>query len=122
MTITAQDLDRRITIQRATVTQNELNEDVKTWADLATIWARRRDVSDGEKEAAGQVGASLMTRFMIRSSSQTRDIKPTDQIIHDDREWNIRGIKEANEGRHRFIEITAVTDLDNGNDSQDPGP
>ena len=114
MVVTAQELDRRITIQRLTVIgQNEFNEDIEDWVDLATIFARRKDVSDGEKEAAGQVGAVLMSRFVVRSSTVTRDVKPTDQIFYDGAFWNIQGIKEANEGRNRFIEITAIMDLDN---------
>src|SRR5687767_11981290 len=112
MAITAQELDRRITIQRATVVYNEFNEPVETWADLATLWARRRDVSDGEKFAAGQVGATLMSRFVVRSTTTTRGIKATDRISYDGGLWNIHGLKEADEGRNRFIEITAIRDLD----------
>lgn len=34
----AGNLDRRITIQRATKINNEFNEPIETWADLATVW------------------------------------------------------------------------------------
>lgn len=108
----AGNLDRRITIQRATTINNEFNEPIETWADLATVWARRRDVSDGEKERSGQVGATLMSRFTVRSSATTRDVKPTDRLNYDGGIWNIQGLKEADEGRNRFIEITAIRDVD----------
>jgi SPP1 family predicted phage head-tail adaptor len=114
MAITAQELDRRVTIQRATTVYDEFNEPVETWSDVATVWARRRDVSDGEKQAAGQVGAVLMSRFTVRSSTTTRALLPTDVLSHDGGAWNIQGIKEADEGRNRFIEITAIRDADNG--------
>lgn len=110
--IGAGNLDRKITIQRATTVPNEFNEPVETWADFVTVWAMRRDVSDGEKFAAGQVGSSLRSRFTIRSSSETRTITPADRLAHDSAIWSIHGVKEANEGRRRFIEITAVKDAD----------
>ncbi len=108
----AGDLDRRITFQRAAETSNELNEPIETWTDLVTVWARRRDASDGEKVGAGQVGSTLMSRFVVRSSEITRDVIPTDRIQHDGRLWNIQGIKEVDAGRRRFLEITAIMDAD----------
>jgi len=107
----AQNLDRRIVIERATVTQNALNEDVQSWATYATVWAKRTDVSDGEKIAAGQIGAFVMTRFVIRSTTRTRAIKPSDRISYEGL-WSIHGIKEAADGRNRFLEITAAKDAD----------
>ncbi len=108
----AGDLDRKITIQRATTVPNDLNEDVETWVDFVTARAKRRDVSDGEKFAAGQVGSSLRARFTIRSSIEARTVTPLDRLSHDGETWSIHGVKEADEGRHRFIEITAVKDAD----------
>ena len=43
--MSAGELDRKITIQRATVTLNEFNELIETWTDHATVWAKRRDAS-----------------------------------------------------------------------------
>src|SRR5690554_5007876 len=66
----AGDLDRRITIRRATVTTNPgtgLPEE--TWGDLATVWAHRHDVSDSEKYAAGSIHSALLSRFTVRSSA-----------------------------------------------------
>lgn len=113
MAITAQDLDRRITIQRAvSAGANALNEQAAIWENYAIIWARRRDVSDGERDAAGQRGGFLMSRFVVRSTSSTRDLRMIDRIVAEGLPWNIHGIKEADEGRNRFIEITAVRKVD----------
>ena len=115
MTATAGDLDRKVTIQRSTATTNAFNEPVLTWADFVTVRARRRDVSDRQRTemiAAGQVGAFLATRFTIRSSVQTRTVKPVDRLMHEGSAWSIHGIKEADEGRFRFLEIMAVKDAD----------
>lgn len=104
-------LDRRITIERATVTYNELNEEVPTWGSYATIWAGRSDLSDGERNAAGQVGSYLMSRFVIRSSPTAKAIKPSDRVSYEGI-WNIHGIKETQEGRNRFLELTCAKDND----------
>lgn len=108
----ASDLDRKVTFQRFTSVPNEFNEPVEMWADYFTCRAMRRDVSDSEKFAAGQVGSSLRSRFVVRSSSETRTVTPVDRLVHEGSTWSIHGVKEANEGRHRFIEITAVKDSD----------
>ncbi|UUP19509.1 phage head closure protein [Nitratireductor thuwali] len=106
-------LDRKITIRRFTSVPNEFNEPVETWSDfLPNIWARREDVSDGEKFAAGQVGSSLRSRFVIRSSTASRTVTPVDRLVHEGSTYNIHGVKETKEGRRRFIEITAVKDND----------
>jgi len=105
-------LDRKITLQRFTSVPNEFNEPVETWADFFTCRAMRRDVSDAEKFAAGQIGSSLITRFVIRSSTETRTVTTKDRLVHEGATFNILGVKEANEGRFRFIEITAAKDSD----------
>ncbi len=111
----AGDLDRRITIQRSTSAEGRLNEPVETWADLITVWARRRDASDSQKiefMAAGQTGSFIVSRFTIRSSEISRSVTPLDRVFHDGKVWDIKGVKEADEGRHRFLEITASRDAD----------
>lgn len=105
----AGDLDRRIAIERFSATKDEdFNEDVQSWSTLITVWAGRKDVSDGERFAAGQVGASLMSRFIIRSSTVAKTVTPKDRLNYDGDIWNIHGVKETADGRNRFIEITAV--------------
>ena len=108
-------LDRRIIIQRHQQTgTNAFNEPIYSWGTLATVWAARRDVSDAETFAAGQVGSSLRTRFVIRANSTTKTVTPTDRISYDGSIWNIKGVKEGDQSdmRGRYIEISAVRDND----------
>lgn len=109
MTRSAGELDRRIVIERATSTTNAYNEPVKTWSTHLQLPAKRSDASDGERFASGQLGSYLMTRFVVRSSVATRGILPTDRISHEGKIWNIQGIKETDDGRRTFLEITAVS-------------
>lgn len=112
----ASDLDRKVTFQRLEGVPNEFNEIVdQTWVDVFPCRAMRRDVSDRQRlemMAAGQVSAFIVTRFTVRSSTETRAVKPADRLVHEGEAWNIHGIKEADEGRFRFLEITAVRDAD----------
>lgn len=45
----AGDLDKRGTIQYPAKSKNSFNEDIETWADLATIWCGIEPVSGAEK-------------------------------------------------------------------------
>jgi SPP1 family predicted phage head-tail adaptor len=109
----AGDLDRRITIERSYGVAKEFNEVVDPdWQPLMTVWAGREDISDGEKFAAGGIGGYLAARFTVRHSTQTAAIQYSDRLLHDGREWNIVGLKEARNGRRQFIEITATVSVD----------
>lgn len=98
-------LDRRITIQRATYTQNGLGEQIPTWNTLATVWAEVMPVSDGERIRAMEVSAEITTRFRIRYSSTVASVNPKDRVAYDGRVYDIVGVKEL--GRRGGLEITA---------------
>ena len=105
--------DRRIRIERYLVTQNALNEDVHTWAELATVWASRMDVSDGEKLRASEIGAEISTRFSILWSTDVADVNPKDRVeypVGSGTYFDIFSVKEI--GRREGIEITATARAD----------
>ncbi|MEW9808595.1 phage head completion protein [Mesorhizobium marinum] len=106
--------NRLITLSRDGVQTgtNDFNEPVYGPAVTFDRLASRHDVSDGEKVAAGQVGAFLMTRFAVLSDPETRAVTPAYRLSHDGAAYNILGVKETSEGRQRFIEITTVRDAD----------
>lgn len=104
-------LNRRIRFRRAT-TADDGYAQAEAWADHgAPIWAGRRDVSDGEKAAAGAIYAELAARFVVRSSAFTRGVTPKDRILHEGRDWAILGIKEIEGGRALEITATVRTDV-----------
>lgn len=92
--------------------RNEYNEPIYGPAVSFERLARREDTSDGERLAAGQVGSFLMTRFVVLSDPDTRAVTPVYSLVHEDTKFNIQGVKETKDGRHRLIEITAVRDAD----------
>lgn len=99
-------LDRRISILRATVAADGFNEQVETWGEIATVWAHAAPVMDAEKQRAGETLASKSYRFTIRYSSDVSDVDPRDRVTFDGRTYDLQGIKEV--GRREFLELTAV--------------
>jgi SPP1 family predicted phage head-tail adaptor len=102
----AGELDRRITIQRATVTRNEFNEPIESWGDLTTVWAKRRDASAAESYRAQEVGAEITTRFTIRWSMTAATVNPSDRVSFEGRLYNITAVRDV--GRNQWREIDAV--------------
>lgn len=98
-------LDRRITLRRATVTTNELGEDVQTWADLATVWAQRADAGISEQVAGAETISTVSSVFRIRWSSRVAALTPRDRVLAAGREYDIVSVVEV--GRREGIEFTA---------------
>lgn len=103
-------LDRRITFQRAALVDDGL-QSVQVWSDHgASIWASRKDVSDGERANAGWLEATSVARFVVRSSSFTRELTAKDRLRCEGRLYDIQGIKEI--GRRDRLEFTAIARAD----------
>lgn len=99
-------LDRRVALQRATTTKNALNEAEETWATFATVWASRQETSDGERQRAAEVGATIDARFQIRWSDQVKSVGPKDRLVCEGRVYDIAGVKEI--ARREGLEISAI--------------
>lgn len=108
--MTAGELDRRITIQTAQKTANALNEPIETWVMLATVRAKKTDVSDGERIRAAGVSAEITTRFLIRWSQAVSVVTANDRVLFAGRAYDIFAVKEV--GRREAIEITAAARAD----------
>ena len=108
----AGDLDRRITIQRATVTLNEFNEEIETWGDLTTVWAKKTDAGGAESLRAQEVGAQIDARFLIRYSSDVSDVNPYDRIVYKGRSYNITHVIEVMDTTNQWIELSTAARAD----------
>lgn len=109
--------DRLVTFERFTATTNDLNEEVRTWAEVGgtgngTEWAAREDVSDTELIAAGELGASLGARFVVLRNSVTETITPKDRLkTDDDAIWNIKAVREKKGAGKALLEIRAAREV-----------
>ena len=105
--VAAGDLDRRVQVRRKTLIDDGLQRS-EVWADHGSpIWARREDVSDGERSRAGVTDARLLTRFTVRHDAFAATLTPFDRVTEGGRVFEIVGIKEV--GRRAFLEITAAS-------------
>lgn len=103
-------LDRRVTIMRASISTNALNEKVEDFLDIATVWASKEDISDSERIRAQEVAAEITTRFQIRHSAAVADVNPKDRLRCEGRVFDIYGVKEL--PYHVGFEITATARAD----------
>lgn len=74
-------LDRRIALQRGSVSNSDTGEQEHTWATLATRWARKLPVSGVERFGTEQLEAREQVEFRIRWSTDLADLQPTDRVI-----------------------------------------
>jgi len=103
-------LDRRVQFTRATLADDGLASS-EVWADYGeAVWASKQDLRDSEKWRAGEVAASVTTRFQVRWNSITETVTPKDRLTCDGREYDIVGVKEI--GRREGIELTCAARAD----------
>lgn len=105
-------LDRRIQFRRGTVSDDEYHADLR-WnvSDPAAdnlgspVWGSRADGSEAEGPAAGMIEATMVSRFVVRSSPFTRSITPKDRLVEGGLVFDIVGIRQI--GLRNALEITA---------------
>lgn len=107
----AGDRNKRLAILRSRVVEGDLADTVE-WVTIATAWASRRDVSDSERVAAAEVGATITARFQVLRSTALATVNPKDRCSCDGLEYDIVAVKEL--GYRKGLEITASarTDLE----------
>lgn len=96
-------LNRRIRIERATVTVNGRGNEVRAWGPLATIWAQRLPQRAIEGWKASGTAAELETAWRVRWSTQVADVSPADRIVFGAQVMAILGVTEI--GRREGLEI-----------------
>ena len=64
--ISAAELNQRITLQSKSVTRNTIGEEVVTWADSFTVWAKVMPLRGNAFYAANQQQHVIDARFLIR--------------------------------------------------------
>lgn len=104
-------MDRRLRIERAGAAAFDGFQNVPgAFAELATVWAEKLEISDGERARQSGVEASATTRFRIRWSTTVAGLNPKDRVVCEARTYDIVGVKEL--GRREGLEITAVRRAD----------
>jgi len=100
--VNAATLDRRLTIEQYTETQDGYGEPVKTWTVLETVWAQVTPVRGTERYVAQQVSGEAEMRFRIR---WREDVTDKMRLYCEDVYYNITAVLEI--GRREGLEIMA---------------
>jgi SPP1 family predicted phage head-tail adaptor len=75
-------LDRRVDLQRKTITVSPSGAAVETWATLSTRWASVNSVNGDERFSAPQLVAKAQVEFLLRWSSDIADLSAQDRIVY----------------------------------------
>lgn len=98
-------LDRRVTIQQLTTTQDSWNHPVESWATLATVWATKQPRRAVEPTEAQQVVALGLVDWFIRYRSDvTAQLRLLDA---DGTAYEIVGVQEI--GRREGLKLITET-------------
>ena len=101
MSYTAQELNRKITFRKVTVTQDpNTGEMVETWADFVSVFAKIEPLVGREYLAAAAIQAEDTTKFTMRYRG---DIDQTMKIRWDGKDWNIQSIQNIRAGNRETL-------------------
>ncbi|EJL23974.1 head-tail adaptor protein [Novosphingobium sp. AP12] len=106
------ELNRRISIWRAETVDDGTATVEGEPAEIGKRWAKKQDVSDGERLRASQQGQELATRFTVLSDSLTRTITGKDILMCEGVSFQVVGTKDIGARRHDGIEITCSSQPD----------
>jgi len=101
-------LRHRITIQQPTTSTNAQGGKIKTWVDVATVWAGIEPISASESDQNHQLEPEVSVRIVMRyRSGITSDMR----IKFGSRYYKIIGIINPDE-RNKELQITAIETKD----------
>ena len=98
-------LNRRVTLQYPTRTRDSMGGYVDTWADAATVWARKFSVSSTETKSGLQVAMIRVQKFVIR---YRHVLRPSWRIKYGDIYFNITSIDPDEKNEFMFITVEEV--------------
>ncbi len=97
-------MDRKVTIQKRSTTQNSKGEGIESWSDLTTVWAMKIERGGRDSFKAGVEESQRNTDFIMRYRS---DVTADNLIIFEGQVYDIvRPPREI--GRRAGLEISCL--------------
>ncbi|HCL4559275.1 head-tail adaptor protein [Clostridium botulinum] len=100
-------MDKRITIQKFSTTQNENGFDIEKWIDYKTVWAGMNNLWGKEFYAAKATNSENTIEFIVRYSKDLEKINS--------KEYRIKTIKDKNatkeKDKYRYFDITFIDNI-----------
>ena len=110
-------LDRKVTIQRKTVTRSPSGQPIETWSPLiARRWAALLPLRGDERFTAPQYAAREQVQFELRYASDVAGVTPLDRVVYPapaiaERDiYDVLAVHEV--GRKRALRIVAARRVD----------
>lgn len=95
--------NRRVQVQQATETQDDLGAPVEAWATVRNWWVERKDVRGQERFRSDQ---EIAVRTAVFTGRWFSGLTAKMRLVHDGLTWDIEGIAEL--GRRHELEVTAT--------------
>lgn len=105
------ELNRLVSIERASRIDDGTASVDGPPVTIGQRWARKTDISDGERVAAGELGTFLASRFVMRADTLTRSIGGKNVIRYQGTPYYVVGVKELGR-RGKAVEITTASRSD----------
>ena len=96
------DLNRRLTLQAPVETDDGAGGVTRTYETVTTLWAQVAPLSARSNVAAGNLGAALGARIIIRARG---DVTTRHQFVDGAHVYRVIAARESAD--HRFLEIDA---------------
>lgn len=97
-------LDRRITFQTESISDDGQGGGASSWADTLTVWAGVEPARSAEQFAAQQLGQRVTHKITVRYSTDTAAVTHAMRVKYGTRTFRITGIRNPSEGRE-MLEI-----------------
>lgn len=109
----AGEFPHRITVERATVSQNEFGEPVKVWQSIGMTAAGISPLRGSERYRAMQTQSEEEVKIRFRYDSRFADLQPKDRITftRTGKRYDLQAVMNIDE-RDRVIEIAAKQWID----------
>ena len=104
MTVIAGRLNKRVTLQSATLARDGHGQAIETWSNVATVWAAIEPIRGREYFAAQQVSAETTHRVTIRHRS---GVSPQWRVVFGSRTFRIESVINPLEKNER-LELMCV--------------
>jgi SPP1 family predicted phage head-tail adaptor len=109
------DLNRRVTLQQRSTSQDSFGERSQTWLDVMTVWAAIEPLSGRELELAQKLSSEVTHRLTVRYQSSLTDTRAVAgmRALYKSRIFNIQAAMNEDEANVR-IHLLATEGLNDG--------
>ena len=97
-------LDRKITIQFRSISQNDYGEAVAAFSSSALVWAMIETQPRGKEKVNNGIETSQQSvNFLIRFSSDVDDVTSGDRVLYNSQYYDIESVQEV--GRNLSLRL-----------------